>query len=268
MPSDAQGIPLAASVFGADMHERLALKPLIRGIPAVRSRRGSWRLRPVELRADKAYFSAEHPAWLRERGLVARIARPGIESGEGLGWHRWKIERSIAWLFGYRRLTVRYERKTPFQNTLFQSARLTTSIVASGQRTAFLDEAVTSAHTADIEALAREAAVLYLEDSAATRHERSVATAESRLAGLLRQMAEYMGRAPSVSDGVARATVTALDAKPGDWPGMRREQNRQKEVADAAGNHALYLAAATALAVVAEMLAAISAVVAFQRAGL
>ncbi|MGC2997681.1 IS5/IS1182 family transposase, partial [Streptomyces sp. G35A] len=23
----------------------------------------------------------------------------------------WKIERSISWLFGYRRLTVRYERK-------------------------------------------------------------------------------------------------------------------------------------------------------------
>ncbi|MFF3577670.1 hypothetical protein [Streptomyces mirabilis] len=37
--------------------------------------------------------------------------RPGIESGERLGRHRWKIERSIAWLFGYRRLTVRYERK-------------------------------------------------------------------------------------------------------------------------------------------------------------
>ncbi|WP_374196739.1 transposase [Streptomyces sp. ISL-96] len=48
---------------------------------------------------------------MRERGLVARIARPGIESGERLGRHRWKIERSIAWLFGYRRLTVRYERK-------------------------------------------------------------------------------------------------------------------------------------------------------------
>ncbi|WP_159032897.1 hypothetical protein [Streptomyces fodineus] len=50
-------------------------------------------------------------AWLRERGLVARIARPGIESGGRLGRHRWKIERSIAWLFGYCRLTVRYERK-------------------------------------------------------------------------------------------------------------------------------------------------------------
>ena len=66
----------------------LALKPLICGIPAVRSRRGPRRRRPVKLRADKAYFSAEHLAWLRERGLVARIARPGIESGERLGRHR------------------------------------------------------------------------------------------------------------------------------------------------------------------------------------
>ncbi|MFD4973779.1 IS5 family transposase [Streptomyces sp. NPDC058424] len=109
--SDAQGIPLTLAVSGANMHDSLALKPLIRGIPAVRSRRGPRRRRPVKLRAGKAYFSAEHLAWLRERGLVARIARPGIESGERLGRHRWKIERSIAWLFGYHRLTVRYERK-------------------------------------------------------------------------------------------------------------------------------------------------------------
>lgn len=111
MLSDAQGIPLAVAVSGANMHDSLALKPLIRGIPAVRSRRGPRRRRPVKLRADKAYLSAEHLAWLRERGLVARIARPGIESGERLGRHRWKIERSIAWRFGYRRLTVRFERK-------------------------------------------------------------------------------------------------------------------------------------------------------------
>lgn len=109
--SDTQGIPLAVAVSGANRHDSLALKPLIRGIPTVRSRRGPRRRRPVKLRADKAYFSAEHLAWLRERGLVARIARHGIESGERLGRHRWKIERSIAWLFGYRRLTVRYERK-------------------------------------------------------------------------------------------------------------------------------------------------------------
>ncbi|MGW0758038.1 hypothetical protein ACWD1Y_16395 [Streptomyces sp. NPDC002814] len=56
------------------MHDSLALKPLVRGIPAVRSRRGPQRRRSVELRADKASFSAEHLAWLRERGLVARSA--------------------------------------------------------------------------------------------------------------------------------------------------------------------------------------------------
>lgn len=45
-----------------------------------------------------------------ERSAV-RIARPGIESSERLGWHRWKIERSIAWLFGYRRLSIRYDAR-------------------------------------------------------------------------------------------------------------------------------------------------------------
>ncbi|WP_407704343.1 transposase [Streptomyces spongiae] len=40
MLSDAQGIPLAVAVSGANMYDSLALKPLIRGIPAVRSRRG------------------------------------------------------------------------------------------------------------------------------------------------------------------------------------------------------------------------------------
>ncbi|MFD5430299.1 IS5 family transposase [Streptomyces sp. NPDC127084] len=109
--SDAQGLPLAVAVSGANMHDSLALKPLIRGIPAVRSRRGPRRRRPVKLRADKAYFSADHVAWLRERGLIPRIAQPGIESGERLSRYRWKTESSIAWLFDYRRLTIRYERK-------------------------------------------------------------------------------------------------------------------------------------------------------------
>jgi transposase len=49
--------------------------------------------------------------WLRRRGIIPRIARKGIESAEKLGRHRWVIERSIAWLTGYRRLIIRYERK-------------------------------------------------------------------------------------------------------------------------------------------------------------
>ena len=109
--SEAQGLPLAIAVSGADLHDSQAFKPLILGIPAVRSRHWPRRRRPVKIRADKASYSAEHLRWLRHRNLVLRIARPGTESSERLGRHRWKIERSITWLFGYRRLTVQYERK-------------------------------------------------------------------------------------------------------------------------------------------------------------
>ncbi|MGW7042152.1 transposase [Streptomyces avermitilis] len=109
--SEAQGLPLAVAVSGANLHDSQAFKLLILAIPAVRSRRGPRRRKPVKVRADKACCSAEHLRWLRSRNLIARIARPGIESGERLGRHRLEIEWSISRLFGYRRLTVRYERK-------------------------------------------------------------------------------------------------------------------------------------------------------------
>ncbi|MER6810198.1 transposase [Spirillospora sp. NPDC000708] len=66
----------------ANVHDSQALKPLLMALPAIRSRRGPRRRRPVKMRADKAYHSAEHPTWLRRRGIVPCISRPGIESGE------------------------------------------------------------------------------------------------------------------------------------------------------------------------------------------
>ena len=38
-------------------------------------------------------------------------SRKGIESSEKLGRHRWVVERTLAWLAKYRRLTIRYERR-------------------------------------------------------------------------------------------------------------------------------------------------------------
>ncbi|MGW0761009.1 hypothetical protein ACWD1Y_31790 [Streptomyces sp. NPDC002814] len=66
----------------------LVLKALVRGIPAVRSRRIPRRRRPVELHADKAYFSAERLAWLRDRGLVPRIARRASKNCRHPDCHR------------------------------------------------------------------------------------------------------------------------------------------------------------------------------------
>jgi len=97
-------------VSAANTADIEAFKPLFMAIPPIRSRCGPRRRRPDKARADKAYDSADLRAWLRSRGVVPRIARRGIESSERLGRHRWKIERTIAWLFGYRRLTIRYER--------------------------------------------------------------------------------------------------------------------------------------------------------------
>ena len=45
------------------------------------------------------------------RGIKCRIARKGIESSERLGRYRWMVERTLAWLAKYRRLTIRYERR-------------------------------------------------------------------------------------------------------------------------------------------------------------
>lgn len=110
MVSDAAGLPLVVAVSAANTHDIRLLAPLIEAIPPIRSRRGPRRRRPVKVRADKGYESAELRRWLRRRGIVPRIARKGVESKERLGRHRWKIERTLSWLFGYRRLTVRYER--------------------------------------------------------------------------------------------------------------------------------------------------------------
>jgi hypothetical protein len=108
--TDAGGLPLAVATSAANTHDSLALIPLVQAIPAIRSRRGPRRRRPAKLHADKGYDYPHLRAWLRRRRITPRIARRGIETSERLGRHRWVVERSLAWLTGYRRLTLRYER--------------------------------------------------------------------------------------------------------------------------------------------------------------
>jgi IS5 family transposase len=64
------------------------------------------------LAGDKAYDHRRCRAYLRRRGIQPRIARRMIESSQRLGRHRWTIERTGAWLGGWRRLRIRYERSS------------------------------------------------------------------------------------------------------------------------------------------------------------
>ncbi|GGQ08007.1 IS5 family transposase [Streptomyces griseomycini] len=77
--TDRNGLPSALGVSGANMHDGLGLEPLVRGIPPIRSRRGSRRRRPAKLRADKGYDYDHLRRWLSKRGIRHRIARKGIE---------------------------------------------------------------------------------------------------------------------------------------------------------------------------------------------
>jgi transposase len=76
----------------------------------IRTPAGRRRTRPGKVHADKGYDSRANRAYLRRRGIKARIARREVESSTRLGRHRWKVERSLSWLSCFRRLQVRWDR--------------------------------------------------------------------------------------------------------------------------------------------------------------
>ena len=96
---------------GANQHESSVFEALLDRIPPIKRPRGRPRKRPDKLHADKAYDSPRCRRALRRRHIKVRLARKGIESSKRLGRHRWVVERTLAWLAKYRRLTIRYERR-------------------------------------------------------------------------------------------------------------------------------------------------------------
>jgi transposase len=122
---DRNGLPLAVRLSAANAHDTTQLLPLIDAIPAIigpRGKPGRPRKRPAKLHGDKAYDSSPLRRALRARGITPRLARRGIESSERLGRYRWVVERTLAWLLGYRRLGVRYERRADLLQGLLHLA--------------------------------------------------------------------------------------------------------------------------------------------------
>src|SRR6266536_1385564 len=131
---DAGGLPLSVVVSAANANDSTMLEAVVDDIPPIRMPTGRRRRRPTKLHADKAYDHHRCRAYLRRRGIRPRIARRGIESSQRLGRHRWTIERTGAWLGGFRRLRIRYERSSALAmvacsiicfNTLQQPAMVT-----------------------------------------------------------------------------------------------------------------------------------------------
>jgi len=122
---DRTGIPLAVRLSAANAHDATQLLPLVDAIPSIiglRGRPGRPRKRPGKLHADKAYDSSALRRALRARSITPRLARRGIDSSERLGRYRWVVERTFSWLLGYRRLSVRYERRADMLQGLLHLA--------------------------------------------------------------------------------------------------------------------------------------------------
>jgi len=105
------GLPLAALLSGANRHDSMIFEDLLDAIPPIKTPAGRRRTRPAKLHADKGYDYPRCQQALRQRHIKVRIARKGIERSDRLGRHRWVVERTLAWLNRFRRLTVRYERR-------------------------------------------------------------------------------------------------------------------------------------------------------------
>jgi transposase len=110
--TDAHGIPLAAQVTAANRHDVTQLLPLVDAIPPVAGKAGRPRCRPDRVQGDRAYDSQPHRQKLRHLRIVPMLAKRNTAHGSGLGVYRWVVERTLSWLHQYRRLRVRYERRS------------------------------------------------------------------------------------------------------------------------------------------------------------
>lgn len=109
--TDANGVPLAGILTGANRHDVTQLLPLMEAIPPIAGKPGRPLQRPQSLCADRAYDSWPHRMMLSCYGTEPVIAQRNTEHGSGLGIFRWVVERTLSWLHQYRRLRIRYERR-------------------------------------------------------------------------------------------------------------------------------------------------------------
>ncbi|GAX49528.1 DDE transposase [Streptomyces olivochromogenes] len=99
------------SLTGGNRNDVTQLLPLLDKIPAIAGRVGRPRRRPDALLADRGYDHDTYRRLLWARGIRPVIAKRGEPHGTGLGIFRYVVERTIAWLHGFRRLRIRWDRR-------------------------------------------------------------------------------------------------------------------------------------------------------------
>jgi transposase len=120
--TDGHGTPLAVLLTGGNRNDVTQFLPLLDAIPPVRGRVGRPRRKPDSLFADRGYDHDVYRDQVRGRGIVPAITRRGTRHGTGLGTYRRVIERSSAWLHGFRRLRFRWEHRADIHEAFLRLA--------------------------------------------------------------------------------------------------------------------------------------------------
>ncbi|MFE1943165.1 transposase [Streptomyces massasporeus] len=101
----------AHMLSGGNRNDVTQLLPLLDKAPAVPGRVGRPRRRPEALLADRGYAHDRHRRLPWKRGIRPVIAQRCQRHGSGLGILGWVVGRTIAWLHGFRRLCILWERR-------------------------------------------------------------------------------------------------------------------------------------------------------------
>jgi transposase len=130
--ADGQGIPLGSTLASASPAEVNLATQTLEQIKVTRNGPGRPKKRPKRLIGDKAYDSDPFCKELKQRGIdfIAphrkNRTKPKIQDGRKLRRYRkrWKVERTIAWIANFRRLTTRYEKLITVYRAFFHIACL------------------------------------------------------------------------------------------------------------------------------------------------
>ena len=112
---DERGVPLSIVVSGANRHDVTHLQRVLDGI-VIRRPRPTAR-RPQHLCADKAYAGKPARQAMVDRSYIPHVTQRGEEVAAkkkrpGYRARRWVVEACHSWFNRFRKILVRYEKKT------------------------------------------------------------------------------------------------------------------------------------------------------------
>jgi transposase len=120
--TDAQGIPLSATLTAANVNDVTQTLHVLTNMPPVGGKPGPRRQLPDRLQGDRGYDSEPLRQILRWLGITPVLAARGTEHGSGLGVSRWFVERTLSWLHAFGRLRRRLDRLPEIQEAFLSLA--------------------------------------------------------------------------------------------------------------------------------------------------